>query len=193
MKRKNARRCSLALSLIFLACTISASGFTTLAAEQQNTEAQEFRIDENGGCPELEEEVVSLLNAELTKKWVKGEDGKKKKRKPLKVKSVLQRAARARAKEMFNNEYLGSWRPNGDTWQTIFDEKKYLLKNIKIPGEVPIFRFITHMITAEEVVEAFKGTSSVIDDDLNYIGVGFHGETEDGCYLVFVDVILVQL
>ncbi|GHV29649.1 hypothetical protein FACS189481_2750 [Clostridia bacterium] len=203
MKQKCVKRCSFVLSFVFLVCAVGASSFIASADEQESTEEQkskqeEFKIDENGLCPELEEEIVRLLNEELTKKKVKGKDGKMAKRKPLKVKSVLTRAARARAKEMFDNEYLGSWRPNGDDWQTIFDEKKYTLKNIKSSSESPNYKYSSghdvNMPIAEEIVAGLMESSSIpIDDDITHIGVGFYGETENGAYLTFVDVIFVQL
>lgn len=185
------------LSLIFLVYAVGTGGFVALAAEQQNMEEQEFKIDENGLCPELEKRIVTLLNEKLTKRQVVGKDGKEKKRKPLKVKRVLREAARARAKEMFDNEYLGSWRANGDSWQTIFDEEKYALKNSKDLGEFPRYKYSSgydvNMMTAEEVVDAFENERTSVDDRYNCIGVGFYGETEDGSYLTFVDVIFARL
>jgi uncharacterized protein YkwD len=176
-------------------CAVSTGGFISSAAEQQDVE--EFKIDENGLCPELEKKIVTLLNKKLEKKQIEGKDGKREKRKPLKVKRVLREAARARAKEMFDNEYLGSWRANGDNWQTIFDEKKYALKNIKSLKESPRYKYSTgyeiNMMTAEEVVDDMENEGTNVDDAYDYIGVGFYGETENGAYLTFVDIILARL
>lgn len=154
-------------------------------SNEDNEKGVKYKIDKNGNCLKLEKKVIELMNKER-KNWNKEH---KKKIKQLKSLKKLRKSARIRSKEMYDNDCFRHERPNGDDWDTVFDEEGIEIKNKHKWAENIQYGITPYMPTPETIFENFKNSKGHYKNmvgDFDYAGVGFYCEYIDDYYVWFV-------
>jgi uncharacterized protein YkwD len=176
-KLANKKHWRITLSALFAVCIIATSSksnyYSTRLYQKylriiENTkrineqQKSPYKLNRNGGCVQLEKDFVLLLNkhrAELNKKQQK--NNSKEPLSILKTKTTLTKAARKRAEEMLANGIFSHTRPNGKSFDTIFEERGCAPAGRRVMwGEIIQMGKSKHLPTATQIFDAFKNSKS---------------------------------
>ncbi|MFA9380333.1 MAG: CAP domain-containing protein [Acetanaerobacterium sp.] len=170
--------------ILFSGCTLSdvdafmQSIVRTTHSGQQTSSADpdeaEFHIDPNGeGVTDfsttLEDSVLSLVNTERQSLSLSS----------LSEDSTLKETARARCKEMMENDYFEHTRPDGRDWSTIIDEYHY---RYSVVSE-NLQKGRAETLNAQEIFDSWKESpahyEALIASDVTRTGVGIYVRKSD--------------